>query len=78
MNTEQLERFRDLVDVNVLLRLHVTIAGQGRVGMAILKQLIEFPIAKIVGIDHDTCSPKEIGSVFPAGTREKVCEKNTK
>ena len=68
MKNEQLERFRDLVDVDVLLALRIAIGGQGRVGTTILKQLMELPVARIVGIDHDTVSAKEVPSLFPAGT----------
>ena len=64
-----MERFGALVDLDAIRSLRLLVAGLGRVGMAVLKRVMEWPIASITAIDHDHVSAKEEGSVFPYGAR---------
>ncbi len=70
-NAEHLSRLAELVSVDALSRLRVTIMGQGRTGIAALHHLIRLPIRQIIGVDHDEVSPRELGSVFPANEPER-------
>ena len=66
-----LQRFEGLIDVGVSTSLRVGVIGCGRVGTAIILQLIKWFVQKIVCIDHDVVSEKEKGSVFPLSLKEK-------
>lgn len=50
---QSLERF-DLVDAAYLLTQRILIVGLGRVGMAFLRALLQWPIGGIIAVDHDT------------------------
>ena len=68
---EQHGRLRELLDIHIIHALSVIILGLGRTGMAMLRKFIEFPIARITGVDHDSVSEREEGSVFPLGSAGK-------
>lgn len=69
-DVEAHQRLAALIDINAI-RCTASVAGLGRVGMAIAKRLMEYPIRKIIGIDHDEVSEKEKGNVFPRGCNER-------
>jgi len=62
-----LDRFQSL-NTEVITQLVVIVVGLGRAGMALFKELLQWPIKGIIAFDDDTVSAREVGSVFPVGT----------
>ncbi len=65
------DRMARLIDLDTISLISILVAGLGRVGMSLVRQLAAFPVARIIGIDHDTLAGKDLGTVFPAMIRER-------
>lgn len=65
------ERLAQLVHLPTITNLCLLIIGLGRTGFASLRQLVQWPIHKIIAVDHDVVSSKELGSLFPGSNKEK-------
>ncbi len=65
-------RLEPLLDVAFQQAITIMIVGAGRVGLAMIQQLLSLPCRRLIVIDHDVVSERDRGDVFPAAEQERM------